>query len=147
MDGPVDLLSGVLKARRAPQSRVAIGNSRAYTWKDFQEHVAGLCAQLAAQPSGRWLLCTESSYAFCVGLFSLWQTGRIAVLPPNQQPESLAEASKSVQGLITDGALRAGRRPVLSPLAVSAPRRRWRTLNLSHVGLELFTSGSTVSAR
>src|SRR5258708_5564750 len=143
MDKPMESLSHLLRARRESQSPVAIGPNRIYTWRYFQAHVAGLCDQLKMQPQGRWLLSTQSSYAFNVGLFALWQTGRIAVLPPNLQQESLSEVSEGIDGILTDSSTRSSRVPSMSLLSVTGTRRRWKELSLSRVSLELFTSGST----
>ncbi len=139
----MESLSHLLRARRESQSPVAIGPNRIYTWRHFQAHVAGLCDQLKMQPQGRWLLSSQSSYAFNVGLFALWQTGRIAVLPPNLQQESLSEVSEGIDGILTDSSTRSSRVPSMSLLSVTGTRRRWKELSLSRVSLELFTSGST----
>jgi acyl-CoA synthetase (AMP-forming)/AMP-acid ligase II len=143
MDEPLESLNHLMKSDRMAASTVALGRGRAHTWKDFQEHTAGLCGQLARQPKGRWMLSTQSSYAFGVGLFALWHTGRAAVLPPNQQPQSLTEASDGIAGLLTDSSGRRSGLPVISPLAASRRSLRWKELSLSRPCLELFTSGST----
>jgi acyl-coenzyme A synthetase/AMP-(fatty) acid ligase len=143
MDRPLESLNRLMKARRSGAAPVALTGERAYTWKDFQAHVSGACSQLADQPSGRWLLCGQSAYTFGVGLFALWQTGRVAVLPANQQPESLAEVSKGVRGILSESSPQGNRLPWISPLAVTSDRHDWKELKITRACLELFTSGST----
>ncbi len=89
------------------------------------------------------MLTGHSSYSFAVGLFALWHTGRVAVLPPNHQPESLAETAMGIRGIVTDMAYKAGKFPQINPLALVARRRNWPKLRALTPCLELFTSGST----
>ena len=127
----------LLAAGRPAKTVVAQGLAAEYRWSDLEGHVAGLCAQLASKPRGRWLLSCDSAYAFSVGLLALWQTGRVAVLPPNLQPESLRESARGTQGLISDA---------MAP-AVTKKAGAWKTVDPARTRLELFTSGSTGDRR
>jgi hypothetical protein len=135
-------LSHLMIAGRPAKTIVARRRKGDFTWVDLEGHVAGLCAQLAAHPKGRWLLSCESSYAFCVGLLALWHTQRIAVLPPNTQPDSLRESAHAAAGVITDGVVIPGK-IALSPLASTLTGSTWKALIPARAILELFTSGST----
>ena len=136
-------LAQLLREGRPARLPVAREAHRLYRWDDFRRHVAGCCFQLRSKPGGRWLLNCKSSYAFSVGLLALWHTGRTVVLPPNQQPESLREASKGVRGILSDGLPMAKALPHVAPLACSQKLRRWRELDPWKCFLVLWTSGST----
>ena len=137
-------LADLLCRERAPGSVVAFSPGRRYDWAGFCGHVSILCGRLQGMPRGRWLLVCESSYDFAVGLFALWQTGNIAVLPPNSQPGSLEDIDDGLCGVVCDLPPRGGGKPWLSPVSVPGEAgRRWQPLVRSGVCLELCTSGST----
>jgi acyl-CoA synthetase (AMP-forming)/AMP-acid ligase II/3-hydroxymyristoyl/3-hydroxydecanoyl-(acyl carrier protein) dehydratase len=71
-------------------------------WQEFRAHVAALRARLDRQPAGAWVLLSEDAYLFSVGLLGLWHSGRHAISPPNQQPESLRALEKSAAGVLSD---------------------------------------------
>src|ERR1035437_7315253 len=136
-------ISQLLREGRPARLPVVCEAHRLYRWDDFRQHVAGCCFQLRSKPGGRWLLNCKSSYAFSVGLLALWHTGRTAVLPPNQQPESLREVSKEIRGILSDGLPMAEALPFVAPLACLQKLWRWRELDPRRCFLVLWTSGST----
>lgn len=136
-------LSHLLLAQRGEDSPVAYSAKHLFTWGMFQKNVAGLCERLGNEPHGRWLLSCQSTYNFGVGLFALWQTDRVAVLPPNQQLGGLRETAQDVAGIMTDIPLSQYSGPVLSPGEFSGGRWNWKELDLTKPLMEIYTSGST----
>jgi acyl-CoA synthetase (AMP-forming)/AMP-acid ligase II len=147
----VSSLCDLLREPRDPASPVArywdptSRTDRSHRWGDFLGHVAALQERLRAELEGAWVLLTESAYAFAVGLFSLWCSGRHAVSPPNEGPGTLGALRARVAGAISDrrdwfseGVCLA---PISSPSsgAPFVPER----LDRDSTALELFTSGTT----
>ena len=103
-------LSRLLLERRAPEATVAWrwdserGSAIPLDWRGFQRHVAGLRARLEQLPRGSWLLATEDTYAFAVGLFALWHSGRSAISAPNHQPGTLTRLQTLAAGVLSDRA-------------------------------------------
>lgn len=124
-------------------------------WEHFQADVAALATALDACPehdrptSGagvpvRWLLFTENPYAFGVALTALAQTGAVAVLPPNGQPETLHELAEGCRGLLSDQANLATTLHTLDPLTQKrVDPQSLRALDPDALLLELCTSGTT----
>ena len=92
---------------------------------------------LEPQPGGHWLLCQSHPESFCAALVALWETGRVAVLPPDDRPETLAQLATEVDGRlpIEPGGHAAGDRDTALPV----PER----LSTTATALILHTSGST----
>lgn len=95
---------------------------------------------LEPQPGGRWLLCHQHPESFCAALVALWESGRIAVLPPNDRPETLAQLATEVDGTlpVAPGEHEAEQRDT-TVTAQPVPER----LSASATALILHTSGST----
>jgi acyl-coenzyme A synthetase/AMP-(fatty) acid ligase len=75
---------------------------------------------------------------------AIWQTGGTAVVPPNDQPGTLAELGQGLRGLVSDGALEAPSLPALHPLAERRDRDwAWRDVPDDVPRLLLCTSGTT----
>lgn len=53
---------------------------------------------LATQPKGRWLVIEPDPGAFVAALLALWETGRSAVLPGDDRPQTLARLAPLVAG-------------------------------------------------
>ncbi|OGR61662.1 MAG: hypothetical protein A2X36_01140 [Elusimicrobia bacterium GWA2_69_24] len=140
-------MAELMTAERPPGLPVACDHEGTVDWRGFQGATADLCVRLQGDSGGgdgRWLLACESSYAFAVGLSALWQTGNIAVLPPNLQAGSLEDCREGLRGWISDLPAGAGggvRR--LAPVSGAAGSFPWRRLEPARVCVELFTSGST----
>lgn len=125
-----------------------IGSSQAIEWAQFVSDVRQLHGCLAGQQRGAWVLLTEDAYAFAVGLFALWHSESYAILPPNRQPEVLAQLQTRVAGVITDrpGWFESG--SSIHPLDRDEDRAdpgplRLRELDREAFAVELFTSGTT----
>ena len=140
-------LSRLLAAERAPDAvvawRAARGGERAMTWADFRAGVSGLERELRRLPAGRVALYTADAYAFAVGLFACWHAGRVAVCPPNGQPDTLAALADVVIAAVSDGPRSVPGRPLLSPELERGPATELAALSPNAQALELFTSGTT----
>ena len=137
-------LSKLLSSQRDSTTPVAIATGQAFSWLQFTQHIAALSEQIRTRGAGRWLLHTENSYAFAVGLFGLWHTDSIAVLPPNAGKQTLEELGVETQGLISDHLTNPGNRLVLDPLEASATKLPpCGVLERNSFKLELYTSAST----
>jgi len=134
-------LSELMNVKRKPNSLVALEHGKPIEWTTFLKHVAGLCQALQKERQGPWLVSSQSSYAFAVGLLAIWHTDNIAILPPNHQPGTLKEMGSEFCGIVSDSPLLCPSTPVLSPLAFSAPPRKWKRLENGKTCLKLFTSG------
>ena len=142
-----ELLAGVLPAD-APVSLG--GETRASFARDVRRLRARLEAAEGAQPGKGYVLATNDTYAFAVGLFGLWHASMYAVLPPNRQDGTLAALEADTAGLITDVSDWQTRPHALDPLAdagdtgattILAPLRD------DAKACELFTSGTTGANR
>ncbi len=124
------------------------GVSQTIDWARFVADVRRLQGRLAGQRRGAWVLLTEDAYAFVVGLFALWHSDSYAVLPPNRQPEVLAQLQTRVAGVITDrpGWFESGSsiHPLDCEDGSADPKSDPRTgLCRDAFAVELFTSGTT----
>jgi acyl-CoA synthetase (AMP-forming)/AMP-acid ligase II len=141
-------LAELLAVGRDPRSVVAFSRAGERTFGDFAGRVAALAEAIRARRAARWILFTEDSYAFAVGLFALAQTGGRALIAPNRQSQTLAELAVHAEGALVDPALgvdELARLPRLDPLAVSpvAGVTALRPLDPDQPLAELSTSGTT----
>jgi acyl-coenzyme A synthetase/AMP-(fatty) acid ligase len=136
-------LSELFVSERKSNSIVAFEQGKPIDWETFSKQVAGLCRQLKRKPRGQWLVASQSSYAFTVGLCALWQTDNVAILPPHLQSGTLSEMAGEFCGVVSDSVLSLLGVPVLSPSAVSARSWKWKQLDRQKISLKLYTSGST----
>ncbi|MGP9641851.1 hypothetical protein ACT3TJ_00180 [Halomonas sp. AOP30-A1-24] len=91
---------------------------------------------LTDKPAGRWLLCQQQPLAFCAALIALWESGRVAVLPADDRPETLSRLASEVDGTLPDMP-----EPRLPQGAETRPRVA--PLDPSATAVVLSTSGST----
>lgn len=128
-------LHAIWDSGREPEHIVAFSEN-VRTFADFTRDVAALSQNLRLRPGTRFLLACDSSYAFAVGLFGLWQAGKRPILPANTQPGTLTQLAATSDGLVSDGA---GGIPVFGHGPASASP----TSLPADTGLELWTSGTT----
>ena len=144
-------LGDLLHQSRSPDAEVAWRREDgaraggAVRWEEFRLDVARLRESLSGEPTGGWLLVTEDAYAFAVGLYALWHSGRHAILPPNLQPGTLSGLVTRASGVITDHTEWVGEGRPIHPL-----QRRGGgdpdslgPISVDALAVELFTSGTT----
>jgi len=135
-------LSRLLAESRTPSTPLAQSNGHIFSWGDFRLDVASLSSQILEIGCGRWLLFTEDTYRFAVGLFAIWHADSIAVLPPNLGQQTLKELNHELQGVVTDCKLELDNVPLLYPKAAvtHALHHDWEVLSRHQTKLEIFTS-------
>lgn len=92
---------------------------------------------LVSRPQGRWLLHKRDPAAFCAALLALWETGRSAVLPGDDRPDTLSRLSSHVDGIIADSL------PDTSTVTPASLAPTPVALSPEAEALVLYTSGST----
>ena len=90
---------------------------------------------LDGRPGGRWILCHTNPLEFTSALLALWETGRIAVLPADDRPGTLAGLVGTTDGQIPERLDASSAPRVLTQTAV--------TITPTAPALALYTSGST----
>ncbi len=147
--GPATVpLAHLLETGRAPGAVVAWrgapgGRDRAIPWEEFRAGVSGVVRALAPLPDGRVALYTADSLAFAVGLFGIWHAGRVAVCPPNAQPDALAALSDRGIASVSDTGTPVAGRPLVSPERRAANAGPLAPLAPDAPAIELYTSGTT----
>ncbi|MBI2380638.1 MAG: acyl-CoA synthetase [Gammaproteobacteria bacterium] len=140
-------LSTLLSAPELAARRVCADTGR--RGGELRAGVQALAAHLRGLPGERVLLACQSSYSFALGLFALWQAGKIAVLPPNAQAGSLEALGPEVAGVLSDEPARPGFGFWLHP--ETAPATQANPADLpplpADAALELWTSGSSGSPK
>lgn len=143
-------LSLLFRERPPNAGPVAFGRSDERSFDDLTADTAALAAAIEKVGAGRWLLDTESAYAAAVGLFALAQTGSVAVLPTNRQPETLRRLRSELVGGLIDPARDADALaglPRLDPLAQPPAPARDGQLDRDAPFAEFETSGTTGDGR
>ncbi len=144
-------LCHLLLQDRDPPTEVArhwdhvAGANQVVCWDAFRRDVAGLQNRIASEPDGAWVLLTEDTYAFAVGLFALWHAGRSAISPPNRQPKSLRALHTRAAGVLSDRGDWFPESSVIHPIEGIKPGDPASLAPLSPdaLAMELFTSGTT----
>jgi len=137
-------LSCLFDGQRDLDHPTAIIGEHVVPFRQFARGVASVAALAKAHGGGRWLLASEDTWDFAVGLFGLLRAGCSVAIPPNHLPATLGRMQSEVDGILTDGAVGAGESwhtlpepgaslPELSPLADGI--------------VEFWTSGSTGEAK
>jgi acyl-CoA synthetase (AMP-forming)/AMP-acid ligase II len=140
-------LAELLRVGREPDSLVAFARDGERSFADFAGRVGALAPQLRERRGTRFLLYTEDSYAFAVGLFALAHAGATALLAPNRQPGTIAALAAQVDGALVDASVPSSELARLSridPLGFAPlAGAHFASLDPEHPIAELSTSGST----
>ncbi len=83
---------------------VAFGRGGECTRRDLLRDVGACAGRIEAVGIGRWLLCSDDSYAAAVASLALARVGSLAVFPPNRQPETLRHLAAGAVGALIDSA-------------------------------------------
>ncbi|NLW33604.1 MAG: hypothetical protein GXY77_19330 [Fibrobacter sp.] len=116
------------------------------SWKKFLLDVSKLYQILCEEHvSKKYLVYCKSSYQFSVALFSVWQTGSVCVLPPNNSKEVLKKFDGYVGAFITDQLDGDCGMKKIAPLQndPECGNIRFKDIPENEIRLELFTSGTT----
>ncbi|WP_317930853.1 AMP-binding protein [Halioxenophilus sp. WMMB6] len=132
-------LSQLMVVGRATDTLIALDNHQRYYWPQFRAAVVALAQQLSAQPGKRWLLYSDNSYQFAIGLLALLHTGKTVLLPNNVQPATLTEWRARCDGMLgVDGGW---------PIATTADSGdgcfAFTALDENNSFIEVVTSGSS----
>jgi acyl-coenzyme A synthetase/AMP-(fatty) acid ligase/3-hydroxymyristoyl/3-hydroxydecanoyl-(acyl carrier protein) dehydratase len=140
-------LAELLAVGRDPRALVAFSRDGERDWADFSGRVAALARAIESRRASRFVLFSEDSYAFGVGLFALAHAGARALIAPNRQPQTLTELAVHADGAIVDpgvGEAELARVPRLDPLGFAPARDpHFRALDPGQSLAELSTSGTT----
>jgi len=140
-------LAELLAVGRPPGQLVAFAREGERDWADFAGRVAALAAEIESRRAARYLLFSDDSYAFAVGLFALAHAGARALVAPNRQPQTLEELAAFADGALIDpgvGEAELARVPRLDPLGLPPLRApSFRALDPDALVAELSTSGTT----
>ncbi|MCS6260230.1 AMP-binding protein [Shewanella baltica] len=108
----------------------------------FTNQVAYFYEQLLAAPEKKWLLASDTSDLFAVGLCAALLAGKEIILPPNTQTGTLSELTHQFDGILSDKPLCECQAFVLLKKELSLPNKPWPASEA--IGeLVLFTSGSS----
>lgn len=88
---------------------------------------------LADKPAGQWLLHQADPLQFTAALLALWDSGRVAVLPADDRPETLQVIAAELDGQLPAAPPASAETGAAPPVAL-APQQ---------IALVLYTSGST----
>lgn len=144
MNSNFNTLSSVL-TRNNLSDIVCKKEERYITWQTFLSDISRLCQKLNSEVErGKYLLYCSSSYHFAVALFSVWQTGSICVLPPNNSREVIKKFENYVCAFITDQPDCDTELKKIDPIQTGTGEcAHLHHIAVDKVLLELFTSGTT----
>ncbi|PTA48923.1 aconitate hydratase [Shewanella morhuae] len=112
----------------------------------FTNQVAYFYEQLLAAPEKKWLLASDASDLFAVGLCAALLAGKEIILPANTQTGTLSELTHEFDGILSDKPLCESHAFILLKKELSLPNKPWPTS--ATIGeLVLFTSGSSGEAK
>ena len=135
-------LSHLFASGRDDSALVSFGREER-RFADFARDVDALAGAVQQEGGGPWILFSEDSYAFSVGLFGLARAGASALLPPNPQPGSLRRLAPESRGAIVDAGIEIPDLRALAPLGHPTSDRPAAPLDSDAPFVHLFTSGTT----
>ena len=132
-------LSAMLHSGRQTDHAIACRGAEVLTFNQFKQDTARLKAWLKGAPDQPYALAVQDSYLFAVGFLALLHAGRTVLLPPNAQPETLAEFESQGMGVLQDSGILCAIRDG----AVEGCSEQFGILNPDACKISFFTSGST----
>ena len=136
------LLKSWLSKGPSSQQLISFNHHNIVTGAVFTGQVAHLHQQLMLSPSKRWLLASESSDLFAVGLCAALLAGKEIILPANTQTGTLSEITHEFDGVISDQAICEGKCFIMLKKDLTQSAGVWPT-STQYGQLILFTSGSS----
>ncbi|ACA88849.1 AMP-binding protein [Shewanella woodyi] len=137
-----ELLKSWLSKGPSSQQLISFNHHDIVTGAVFTGQVAHLHQQLVQSPSKRWLLASESSDLFAVGLCAAMLAGKEIILPANTQTGSLSEITHEFDGVISDQAICEGKCFIMLKKDHALASATW-PVSTQFGELILFTSGSS----
>ncbi len=141
----------LLEERVADDTPVAFGRGGERTRCDLDRDVAACAGRVEAVGAGRWLLCSDDSYAAAVALLALARAGSLAVFPPNRQPGTLRHLVAGSAGALVDSAQATAELAGLPAVEILGPspaaRPRPSRFDRDAPWVEFRTSGTTGDGR
>jgi acyl-coenzyme A synthetase/AMP-(fatty) acid ligase/3-hydroxymyristoyl/3-hydroxydecanoyl-(acyl carrier protein) dehydratase len=125
---------------RAADSPVAIRQGAPLSRAAFLAGVHAWRSTLASRQGDTWALYFRDSFDFACGLVGAWHAGKTVLLPGDTQPATTAQLADRVDGFVGEFDVPASLRV---PESLPGPAPSLSRLHAEHVGLAVFTSGST----
>lgn len=91
----------------------------------FTNQVAYFYEQLLAAPEKKWLLASDTSDLFAVGLCAALLAGKEIILPANTQTGTLSELTHQFEGILSDKPLCESQAFILLRKELSLPSKPW----------------------
>lgn len=136
----------------APAQLISFNHHDILTGALFTTQVHHLWQSLNDTPAKRWLLSSESSDLFAIGLCAGLLAGKELVLPPNTQSGTLQGLAAHIDGVLSDvelplnGTENADKPWIMLKKELSQPKAPWPDVSASG-SLTLYTSGSSGDAK
>ena len=137
-----NLLKSWLRQGPATQQLISFNHHDIVTGGVFSAQVAQLYQQLTDSEAQRWLLSSESSDLFAVGLCAGLLAGKQVILPANTQAGTLSELTHEFDGIIANMPICEGKAFIRLDKDLNPPANTWPQTN-NWGELVLFTSGSS----
>lgn len=140
-----ELLKTWLSQGPSSQQLISFNHHDIVTGSAFTAQVAALHASLSEHPAKRWLLASDSSDLFAIGLCAGLLAGKQLILPSNTQAGTLSELTHEFDGILSDSCLCEGKLMLTLKKEHSGAESHWPPLadNAAVGELVLFTSGSS----
>ncbi len=138
---PPESLSRLPVDARAAEEVVCFGPQRRWTRAELLERGRRIAAAVSERGAGRWLVVARDGFEAAASLLGIGSAGGIAVLPPNQQAETLRRLARTAAGVVGSSALGEGL-PHLDPDRLSDAPAAARPLEADAPWIELYSSGS-----
>ena len=126
---------------KQPDTVVAVRAGEEVSAQEFASRVQGWKDALGQQPGHRWAVYHSDSCEFLAILLALWQLQRIACIPSDNKPGTVARLANGVDGFVGD--YPSAVTVVAEPESKALSSQSWIALKPEFVALEIYTSGST----
>ncbi|QSX33926.1 acyl-CoA synthetase [Shewanella avicenniae] len=139
------LLKTWLAQGPTPQQLISFNHHDIVTGALFTNQVDAVYQKLQQSPAKRWLLASDSSNLFAVGLCAALIAGKQIILPANTQPGSISQLSAEFDGVLAEQPLSDHGEYLPLRKQLSTGNRPWPQLaeGQQFGELLLFTSGSS----
>jgi acyl-coenzyme A synthetase/AMP-(fatty) acid ligase/3-hydroxymyristoyl/3-hydroxydecanoyl-(acyl carrier protein) dehydratase len=89
-------------ANRSSDHPVCHDGQRFVLWQEFSDRISAHAAHLSSRQELRWLIAIDNPLEFAVLLLALLYAKKQVVIPPNSQPGTLAELSKTYDAIANE---------------------------------------------